>query len=210
MSADEPRTSDDVDLAPGSSVFVRLGLDLVPGEVVDHYESSAGRRLVVALDPHLVGEDEPSTVTVPVSEAYSSQDAAEAGPPGTWLLAFTYEHAVQKALDRALRQIGPTGRPRSVARAEDHGYDFAFDMGDQSVIVQAKYLRADTFTERLADRVARELEHAPGRHKLVVSNARFPNASARRLGKSQIVPVTWRDSDDDGAIVEAIREAAAP
>jgi hypothetical protein len=209
MVKDTAQSGTSTDPMPGSRVFVRWGLDLVSGVVVDRYDTGAGGRVVVRLDPQNAGEEDPPTVTVPTTEVSIARDAEEVDPPGTWVHSVSYERDVLRALGRVLSQLKRTGSLERSVSTGNREHDFVIDVGDARLIFEVKYRRDGVFSENHADQVARQLESVHGMTKLVVSNARFPGTSVHRLSRDRIVPVTWRAKEDDPQLAEAVREAAA-
>lgn len=207
MVKDAAQSDAGTDLTLGLSVFVRWGLDLVPGVIVDRYDTGSVGRVVVRLDPQNTDEDEPPTVTVPTTEVYPATDVGEVDPPGSWVHSVSYERDVQRALSRVLSQLKRAGSLERSVSAGDRAHDLVVDLGDAQLILEVKYRRDGVFAEEHADQVARQLERAPGTTKLVVSNARFPGASVRRLSEDRIVPITWRAKEDDPRLAEALAEA---
>ncbi|MFI9531070.1 hypothetical protein [Micromonospora rosaria] len=198
----------DPNLGPsvGERVHVRWGLDLLPGLLIERYDSSSGGRAVVRLDPQGPGDAEPQTVTVPISEVHPAEDVEELDPPGTWISHSEYEHEVVRALSRVLRRI-KWADVTKLEHSPDARYDYLADTSRGPLVVEVKYSHREDFTEARAGEVARQLAAHPAALKFLVSNARFPDRSLRRLAPGRVMPVTWRSPKDDIRLDKIIRAA---
>ena len=188
---------------PGAHVYLRWGLDVVEGVVVDRYEGvSGGDRVVVR--PSLDDADSP-TVSVPESDLLSAEDAEAAGPPGTWVHAAKYDRRLDNALGRILKRFSPhILKPAIVG---DQRYDYLVDLGDVQLAVEEKFVHRGEITERIAQQIINHLGHLTRARKMVVSNADFSPAAARRLRARHIEPVTWRTGKDDTALAAGVTAA---
>jgi hypothetical protein len=194
----------------GSRVLVRWGLDVVPGVVVDRYGSGSGERLVVRLDQPVDPTEDATTVTVPLSDVETPDQAAEPDPPGSWVAYAQYERQVRKAIDRSIRRAA---RRLSVVTIEagdrDRRFDYMIHLSHGRILVEVKFVREGKFTLKRADQALKQLAAYPADAKVLVSNSEFLPPVRAKLLDNKIVPVTWRSHEDDREIERAIAQASA-
>jgi hypothetical protein len=205
--------SDRQPLQVGDRVFVRSGLDVLPGTVVDRYGSGSHARVVVSLESAVGADRDAATVAIPESEVYRAEEASELDPPGTWVNGQTFERQVYEAIVRLLRtkKVDPSLEQVVVEHARsDDVADLLLQTPESQAAIEVKFIRQPQIGRRLAESIAALLDRLPeDTGRLIVSNAEFPDTIARLLLDRHVLPVTWRSVDDDSELLRALSAALA-